>query len=56
MTENNTLHVGDHARINGMPGRSGAIDRLSTAPGELIARIEDHWYLASAVKTGAHAD
>lgn len=43
------LQVGDPARVEGMPDRSGEIDRLSTAPGELIARIEDHWYLADAV-------
>ena len=43
------LRVGDPVRIDGMPDRSGRIDRISTAPGETIARVNDHWYLASAV-------
>ncbi len=41
--------VGQPAHIADMPDRSGIIDRVSTAPGEPIARIDDHWYLADAV-------
>ena len=50
------LKIGDHATIADMPDRSGTIERLSMAPGELIARIEDHWYLAGAVIVGEHTE
>lgn len=44
--------VGEPAHIVDMPGRSGTIDRVSMAPGEPIARVDDHWYLADAVIVG----
>jgi hypothetical protein len=50
--KNDLPQVGQHITVPDMPGRGGTIDKTSTAPGELIVRAEDHWYLGGKVVVG----